>query len=84
VTLDPDAQVRGAVAHLFRLFEQTGSAQAVVKQFAAEHLRFRGRHAPGGRTGARHSRSRCATTWCCSRCTTPDTRARTSMGGASS
>lgn len=48
VTLDPDAEVRAALEHLFRCFEQTGSAQAVVKQLAAEHLRFPGRHAPGG------------------------------------
>jgi DNA invertase Pin-like site-specific DNA recombinase len=48
VTLDPDAEVRGAVAHLFKCFEQTGSAHAVVKQFAAERLKFPGRHAPGG------------------------------------
>jgi DNA invertase Pin-like site-specific DNA recombinase len=48
VTLDPDAEVRGAVARLFRCFEQTGSAHAVVKQFAAERLRFPGRHAVGG------------------------------------
>ena len=48
VTLDPDAEVRGALAHLFRVFEQTGSAHAVVKQFAADRLRFPGRHAPGG------------------------------------
>ena len=48
VTLDPDAEVRGALAHLFKCFEQTGSAHAVVKQFAAERLKFPGRHAPGG------------------------------------
>jgi DNA invertase Pin-like site-specific DNA recombinase len=48
VTLDPDAAVRAAIAYLFRCFEQTGSAHAVVKQFAAEGLRFPGRHAPGG------------------------------------
>ena len=48
VTLDPDAEVRAAVAHLFECFERTGSAQAVVKQFAAERLRFPGRHTPGG------------------------------------
>ncbi|MHB1519678.1 MAG: recombinase family protein [Acidimicrobiales bacterium] len=48
VTLDPDTQVREAVAHLFKCFEQTGSAQQVVKQFAAERLKFPGRHAPGG------------------------------------
>ena len=48
VTLDPDAEVRGAVAHLFKSFQQTGSAHAVVKQFAAEQLKFPGRHSPGG------------------------------------
>ena len=48
VTLDPDAEVRGAVAYLFECFEQTGSAQAVVKQFAAQGLKFPGRHGPGG------------------------------------
>jgi len=48
VTLDPDAEVRGAIAHLFTTFEQTGSAHAVVKQFAAQRLKFPGRHAPGG------------------------------------
>ena len=48
VTLDPDASVRAAIEYLFRCFEQTGSAHAVVKQFAAEGLRFPGRHAPGG------------------------------------
>jgi DNA invertase Pin-like site-specific DNA recombinase len=48
VTLDPDAQVREAVAYLFKCFEQTGSAHAVVKRFAAEGLKFPGRHAVGG------------------------------------
>jgi hypothetical protein len=48
VTLDPDASVRAAIEYLFRCFEQTGSAHAVVKQFAAEGLRFPDRHAPGG------------------------------------
>ena len=38
VTLDPDASVRAAIEYLFRCFEQTGSAHAVVKQFAAERL----------------------------------------------
>ena len=84
VTLDPDAEVRGAVAHLFECFERTGSAHAVVKQFAADRLRFPGRHAPAGRTPARHTGSRCATTSCCSRSTTPAMPARTSMGDASS
>lgn len=48
VTLDPDVEVRGAIAHLFTTFEQAGSAHAVVKQFAAQRLKFPGRHAPGG------------------------------------
>ena len=48
VTLDPDTSVRAAIEYLFQCFEQTGSAHAVVKQFAAEQLRFPGRHAPGG------------------------------------
>jgi DNA invertase Pin-like site-specific DNA recombinase len=48
VTLDPNAEVRDAVAHLLKCFEQTGSAHAVVKQYAAERLMFPGRHAPGG------------------------------------
>jgi DNA invertase Pin-like site-specific DNA recombinase len=51
VTLDPDASVRAAIEYLFRCFEQTGSAHAVVKQFAAEQLRIPGRHAPGGPHG---------------------------------
>ncbi|MBA2684053.1 MAG: recombinase family protein [Gemmatimonadaceae bacterium] len=48
VVLDPDAGVREAIAHLFETFEATGSASAVVKAFAAEHLTFPGRHSPGG------------------------------------
>ena len=48
VTIDPDAEVRGAIAYLFKCFEQTGSAHAVVKQFAAERLKFPGRHAVAG------------------------------------
>jgi DNA invertase Pin-like site-specific DNA recombinase len=48
VVLDPDAEVRGVIEYLFTCFEQTGSAHAVVKQFAAERLKFPGRHAPGG------------------------------------
>ena len=51
VTLDPDASVRAAIEYLFQAFERTGSAHAVVKQFAAEQLRFPGRHAPGGPHG---------------------------------
>jgi len=48
VTLDPDASVRAAIEYLFRCFERTGSAHAVVKQFAAEGLKFPGRHGVGG------------------------------------
>jgi DNA invertase Pin-like site-specific DNA recombinase len=51
VTLDPDAEVRGAVTHLLATFEQTGSAHAVVKQFAAERLKFPGRHMNGPHAG---------------------------------
>jgi DNA invertase Pin-like site-specific DNA recombinase len=51
VTLDPDASVRAAIEYLFRCFEQTGSAHAVVKQFAAEQLRFPGRHLGGPHHG---------------------------------
>ena len=51
VTLDPDASVRAAIEYLFRCFEQTGSAHAVVKQFAAEGLRFPGRHLGGPNHG---------------------------------
>lgn len=38
--LDPDEEVRGAVALAFRLFRETGSAFAVVQQFTARGLRF--------------------------------------------
>lgn len=38
--LDPDAQVRGAVALVFRLFRETGSAYAVVQRFVKAGLRF--------------------------------------------
>ena len=51
VTLDPDAGVRAAIAHLFATFEATGSARAVVKAFAAEGLAFPGRHDCGPRAG---------------------------------
>jgi Recombinase/Recombinase zinc beta ribbon domain len=40
IVLDPDDEVRGAVQLVFRLFEETGSAYAVVKRFAEEGLRF--------------------------------------------
>jgi DNA invertase Pin-like site-specific DNA recombinase len=38
--LDPDAEVRGAVELVFRLFRETGSAYAVVQRFAKAGLRF--------------------------------------------
>ena len=40
IILDPDEEVRGAVALVFRLFRETGSAFAVVQRFAARGLRF--------------------------------------------
>ena len=48
VTLDPDASVRAAIEYLFRCFEQTGSAHAVVKQFAAERAAVPRPAPPGG------------------------------------
>jgi DNA invertase Pin-like site-specific DNA recombinase len=51
VALDPDAGVRGAIAHLFATFEATGSASAVVKAFAAEGIRFPARHLGGPHAG---------------------------------
>jgi len=38
--VDPDAEVRGAVQLVFRLFQETGSAYAVVQRFAQDGLRF--------------------------------------------
>ena len=40
IILDPDEEVRGAVALVFRLFRETGSAFAVVQRFAERGLRF--------------------------------------------
>lgn len=37
---DPDDEVRGAVQLVFRLFQETGSACAVVRRFARNGLRF--------------------------------------------
>ncbi len=51
VVLDPDAGVRHAVAHLFTVFEQTGSAREVVKAFNAGHLTFPARHLTGPHAG---------------------------------
>ena len=38
--VDPDDEVRGAVQLVFRLFQETGSAYAVVQRFAQDGLRF--------------------------------------------
>jgi len=40
IILDPDEEVQGAVALVLRLFRETGSAYAVVQQFAKSKLRF--------------------------------------------
>lgn len=40
VVLDPDQEVRGAVALIFRRFRETGSALAVMRWFACHRLRF--------------------------------------------
>src|SRR5437016_7368019 len=40
IILDPDEEVRGAVAFVFCLFRETGSAFAVVQRFAERGLRF--------------------------------------------
>jgi DNA invertase Pin-like site-specific DNA recombinase len=40
LVLDPDEEVQQAVRLLFTLFEQTGSALAVVKHFSEHHLLF--------------------------------------------
>ena len=51
VALDPDAAVQGAVRHLLECFERTGSARAVVKEFAAQGLSFPQRIRSGPRKG---------------------------------
>ena len=51
VTLDPDAAVQGALRHLFESFQRTGSARAVVKEFAAQQLSFPQRIRSGPRKG---------------------------------
>jgi DNA invertase Pin-like site-specific DNA recombinase len=51
VTLDPDATVQGALRHLFDCFGRTGSARAVVKEFATQQLTFPQRIRNGPRTG---------------------------------
>jgi len=40
VVMDPDEEVQGAVALVFRFFRETGSAYAVMHQFAKSTLRF--------------------------------------------
>jgi DNA invertase Pin-like site-specific DNA recombinase len=40
IVLDPDDEVRGAVQRVFRLFQEEGSAYAVVQRFAQDGLRF--------------------------------------------
>jgi DNA invertase Pin-like site-specific DNA recombinase len=40
VALDPDAQVRGTIAHFFDTFARVGSAHQAVKAFRMEGLRF--------------------------------------------
>ena len=40
IILDPDAEVRGAVALVFCLFRETGTAYSVVQQFTQRGLRF--------------------------------------------
>jgi len=40
IVLDPDEEVQGAVALVFRLFRETGSAFAVMQRFAKSTLRF--------------------------------------------
>jgi DNA invertase Pin-like site-specific DNA recombinase len=40
VVLDPDAQVRQSITHLFETFERLGSAAATVRHFREQALRF--------------------------------------------
>ena len=51
VVLDPDAGVQDAVSHLFATFARTGSARAVVKDFAHEGLLFPARVRTGPHKG---------------------------------
>ena len=53
VVLDPDAQVRRSIEHLFVTFARTGSASATVKHFREQHLRFP--PAPSPRTPKRRA-----------------------------
>ena len=47
IVVDPDEEVRGVVALVFRFFRETGTAYAVVQRFAESALRFP-RRAYGG------------------------------------
>ena len=49
IVLDPDEEVQQAVRLVFALFEQAGSALAVVTHFTTQHLRF-----PTRQWGLRH------------------------------
>lgn len=51
VALDPDAGVQDAVSHLFATFARTGSARAVVQDFAREGLLFPARVRTGPHKG---------------------------------
>ncbi|MDE0104030.1 MAG: recombinase family protein [Bryobacterales bacterium] len=51
VQLDPDAQVRQSLRLLFETFEQTGSAGATVRSFAASELQFPSRPRSGPAKG---------------------------------
>lgn len=50
IVLDPDEEVQQAIRLVFRLFEQHGSALAVVQVFKEQHLRF-----PMRQWGKRHA-----------------------------
>jgi DNA invertase Pin-like site-specific DNA recombinase len=51
VALDPDAQVRRSISHLFETFERTGSASATVRHFRTQELRFPRRPRSGPHKG---------------------------------
>jgi len=51
VVLDPDAEVRKSIAHMFETFERTGSASATVKHFRQQQLRFPHRPRSGPHKG---------------------------------
>ena len=50
VVLHADAQVRGAIAHLFEVFKRVGSAHQAVKVFRKEGVEFPSRGREGGGT----------------------------------